>query len=189
MVEIHAVPAPGSHPEIRRPRRPPFRGIQPARHARHGHADHHDAGPPATRHRHAAHVCLDVRDDRGPHPAQFPAGDVFAYTLKESVGVVGAITPWNAPLTGTIWKIGPCRNRLHHGAEAGGGRAADRAAARRIGSGSRRSAGVVNVVPGLGTVAGAALAATWMSTRSPSRDRTRPAPRIIEASQGQTSSG
>ncbi|MAY60583.1 MAG: betaine-aldehyde dehydrogenase [Rhizobiales bacterium] len=34
-------------------------------------------------------------------------GDVFAYTLKEPVGVVGAILPWNAPLTSAIWKIGP----------------------------------------------------------------------------------
>ena len=34
-------------------------------------------------------------------------GDYFSYTLKEPVGVVGAIIPWNGPLAATIWKIGP----------------------------------------------------------------------------------
>jgi aldehyde dehydrogenase (NAD+) len=36
----------------------------------------------------------------------FP-GEYFTYILKEPVGVVGAIIPWNSPLTATIWKIGP----------------------------------------------------------------------------------
>ena len=34
-------------------------------------------------------------------------GEVFSYTLKEPVGVVGAIIPWNGPLGAAIWKIGP----------------------------------------------------------------------------------
>ena len=34
-------------------------------------------------------------------------GEIFSFTLKEPVGVVGAIIPWNGPLTATIWKIGP----------------------------------------------------------------------------------
>ena len=34
-------------------------------------------------------------------------GEIFSYTLKEPVGVVGAIIPWNGPLTATIWKVGP----------------------------------------------------------------------------------
>src|SRR5262249_47974504 len=34
-------------------------------------------------------------------------GEYFSYTLKEPVGVVGAIIPWNSPLTASIWKIGP----------------------------------------------------------------------------------
>ncbi|VWX49959.1 Putative aldehyde dehydrogenase DhaS [Novosphingobium sp. 9U] len=34
-------------------------------------------------------------------------GDIFAYTLREPVGVVGAIIPWNSPLTSTVWKIAP----------------------------------------------------------------------------------
>lgn len=32
------------------------------------------------------------------------AGDFFAYTLKEPVGVVGAITPWNFPFNMAMWK-------------------------------------------------------------------------------------
>ncbi|MGE0097461.1 MAG: aldehyde dehydrogenase family protein [Hydrogenophaga sp.] len=34
-------------------------------------------------------------------------GEVFSYTLKEPVGVVGAIIPWNGPLGLAIWKIAP----------------------------------------------------------------------------------
>jgi aldehyde dehydrogenase (NAD+) len=36
----------------------------------------------------------------------FP-GEYFTYIAKEPVGVVGAIIPWNSPLTATIWKLGP----------------------------------------------------------------------------------
>jgi aldehyde dehydrogenase (NAD+) len=34
-------------------------------------------------------------------------GDILTYTLKEPVGVVGAIIPWNGPLYASIWKIAP----------------------------------------------------------------------------------
>ena len=34
-------------------------------------------------------------------------GNVFSYTLKEPVGVVGAINPWNGPIGLAIWKIAP----------------------------------------------------------------------------------
>ena len=34
-------------------------------------------------------------------------GEIFSYTLKEPIGVVGAIIPWNGPLGATVWKIGP----------------------------------------------------------------------------------
>ncbi|MEI5682641.1 aldehyde dehydrogenase family protein [Mesorhizobium sp. CCNWLW179-1] len=34
-------------------------------------------------------------------------GDPFACTLKEPLGVVGAITPWNAPFGMCVWKVGP----------------------------------------------------------------------------------
>jgi aldehyde dehydrogenase (NAD+) len=35
------------------------------------------------------------------------AGSVFTYTLKEPVGVVGAINPWNGPIGLAIWKLCP----------------------------------------------------------------------------------
>ncbi|MFN2544030.1 MAG: aldehyde dehydrogenase [Actinomycetota bacterium] len=33
--------------------------------------------------------------------------DVFDYTVKEPIGVVAAIVPWNAPLSLTVWKLAP----------------------------------------------------------------------------------
>ncbi|WP_426990367.1 aldehyde dehydrogenase family protein [Pseudarthrobacter sp. Y6] len=38
-----------------------------------------------------------------PHSGE----QILNYTLKESVGVVGAIVPWNGPLSIGTWKIGP----------------------------------------------------------------------------------
>ncbi len=92
-------------------------------------------------------------------PTSLP-GNAFAYTLKEPVGVVGAITPWNAPLTSTIWKIGPvlasgCTMVLKPAEDAP-------LTALRLGQLVLEAgvpSGVVNVVPGFGPTAGAALAA------------------------------
>jgi acyl-CoA reductase-like NAD-dependent aldehyde dehydrogenase len=42
---------------------------------------------------------------------------VLAYTLREPVGVVAAITPWNFPLIQALWKIAPalaCGNTVVH---------------------------------------------------------------------------
>ena len=39
-------------------------------------------------------------------PCSIP-GDYFGYTVREPVGVVGAIIPWNSPLNAAIAKIGP----------------------------------------------------------------------------------
>src|SRR5688572_24482372 len=33
--------------------------------------------------------------------------NAFTYTLREPIGVVGAITPWNFPLMLAVWKIAP----------------------------------------------------------------------------------
>src|SRR5438132_765733 len=41
--------------------------------------------------------------------------NAFTYTLREPVGVVGAITPWNFPLMLAVWKIAPalaCGNTI-----------------------------------------------------------------------------
>src|SRR5688500_10593345 len=82
----------------------------------------------------------------------------FTYTLREPIGVVGAITPWNFPLMMAVWKIAPalaCGNTIickpasntslsllkfaEYAKEAG------------------LPAGVLNVVPGRGSVVGNAI--------------------------------
>jgi aldehyde dehydrogenase (NAD+) len=87
-------------------------------------------------------------------------GDFFTYTLKEPIGVVGAIIPWNAPLTAAIWKIGPaiatgCTVVLKPAEEAS-------LSPLRLGELVMEAGipeGVVNIVTGPGETAGAALAA------------------------------
>ena len=86
-------------------------------------------------------------------------GRMLAYTLKEPVGVVGAITPWNAPLTMAVWKLGPVLATgctvVHKPAEQ------SPLSALRLGELCLEAGipeGVVNVITGDGE-AGAALAA------------------------------
>jgi aldehyde dehydrogenase (NAD+) len=87
-------------------------------------------------------------------------GEYFSYTLKEPVGVVGAIIPWNGPLGAATWKIGPalatgCTIVLKPAEEAP-------LTALRLGELILEAGvppGVVNIVPGYGETAGAALAA------------------------------
>ncbi len=87
-------------------------------------------------------------------------GEFFSYTLKEPVGVVGAIIPWNGPLSATIWKVGPvlatgCTVVLKPAEEAP-------LTPLRLGELMLEAGvppGVVNIVPGYGETAGAALAA------------------------------
>src|SRR5690242_15030213 len=86
-------------------------------------------------------------------------GEIFSYTLKEPVGVVGAIIPWNGPLGASVWKIGPaiatgCTVILKPAEEAP--LTSLRLAELCMEAGV--PAGVVNVVPGYGETAGAALA-------------------------------
>jgi aldehyde dehydrogenase (NAD+) len=86
-------------------------------------------------------------------------GEIFSYTLKEPVGVVGAIIPWNGPLGACIWKIGPaiatgCAVVLKPAEEAP-------LTPLRLGEilmDAGVPPGVVNIVPGYGETAGAALA-------------------------------
>src|SRR5262252_3225619 len=86
-------------------------------------------------------------------------GEIFSYTLKEPVGVVGAIIPWNGPLSASIWKVGPalatgCTVVLKPAEEAP--LTPLRLAELCMEAGV--PPGVVNVVPGYGETAGAALA-------------------------------
>jgi aldehyde dehydrogenase (NAD+) len=85
-------------------------------------------------------------------------GSVFTYTLKEPVGVVAAIVPWNRPISNAIWKLAPalatgCTVVFKPAEEAS-------LAAIRIGEllcEIGAPAGVVNVVTGYGETVGAAL--------------------------------
>ena len=68
------------------------------------------------------------------------ATQFLAYTVREPVGVVGQIIPWNFPAADGGVEAGPgARNRLHGRAETCRTNASQRASARRIDSGSRHS--------------------------------------------------
>ncbi len=40
-------------------------------------------------------------------PNSVRSAQLFTYTLKEPVGVVGAIIPWNSPTGSILWKLAP----------------------------------------------------------------------------------
>ena len=88
------------------------------------------------------------------------AGNYFAYTLREPIGVVGQIIPWNFPLLMAAWKLAPalaagCAIVLKPAEQTP-------LSALRLGELIVEAGfpnGVVNIVPGYGETAGAALAA------------------------------
>ena len=56
-------------------------------------------------------------EDPRRHDADLGGGRILSYTLREPVGVVGQIIPWNFPLLMAAWKLGPALAcRLHGGA-------------------------------------------------------------------------
>jgi phenylacetaldehyde dehydrogenase len=89
-----------------------------------------------------------------------PGGNFHSYTLREPVGVVGQIIPWNFPLLMAAWKLGPALTT---------GNTIVLKPAEQTSLSALRLAeliaeagvpdGVVNVVTGFGETAGAALAA------------------------------
>jgi len=92
-------------------------------------------------------------------PLSMP-GDYLSYTLREPVGVVGQIIPWNFPLLMAAWKLAP--------ALAAGCTVVLKAAEQTPLSALRLAElvleagfppGVVNILSGFGETAGAALAA------------------------------
>jgi aldehyde dehydrogenase (NAD+) len=87
------------------------------------------------------------------------AGNYFCYTRHEPVGVVGQIIPWNFPLLMQAWKLGP--------ALAAGNTVVLKPAEQTPLTALRTGeliieagfpAGVVNILPGYGPTAGAAIA-------------------------------
>jgi acyl-CoA reductase-like NAD-dependent aldehyde dehydrogenase len=98
-------------------------------------------------------VCQAVRGSTMPE-----IGPAFVYTRREPVGVVGAITPWNSPLVMLAWKLSPTL--------AGGNTIVLKPA--KLTSVSALAVagllqeldlppGTVNIIPGSGERAGAAL--------------------------------
>ena len=84
----------------------------------------------------------------------------FAYTRREPVGVVGQIIPWNFPLLMAAWKLGPalatgCTVVLKPAEQT----PLSALLLAELIAEAGFSDGVVNVVPGYGETAGAALAA------------------------------
>jgi phenylacetaldehyde dehydrogenase len=88
-----------------------------------------------------------------------PGAEFHSYTLREPVGVVGQIIPWNFPLLMAAWKLGPalatgCTVVLKPAEQTP-------LSALRLGELIVEAGfpeGVVNIVPGFGETAGAALA-------------------------------
>ncbi len=95
-----------------------------------------------------------------PSVAYMPGAEWHAYSLREPVGVVGQIIPWNFPLLMAAWKLGPalaagCAIVLKPAEQTP-------LSALRLGELILEAGipeGVVNIVPGYGETAGAALAA------------------------------
>jgi phenylacetaldehyde dehydrogenase len=89
-----------------------------------------------------------------------PKAKYLSYTLREPIGVVGQIIPWNFPLLMAAWKLGPalatgCTIVLKPAEQTP-------LSALRLGELIMEAGfpeGVVNIVPGYGETAGAALAA------------------------------
>lgn len=90
--------------------------------------------------------------------APMPDAQFFGYTLREPVGVVGAIIPWNMPLMMAIWKVAPalaagCTIVLKPAEDASLSALYLAKLAREAGIPD----GVINVVTGRGDEAGEAL--------------------------------
>jgi aldehyde dehydrogenase (NAD+) len=131
--------------------------------------------------RYYAGIAMNLHGDTIPNSAP---GSIFSYTVKEPVGVVGAITPWNGPLTLALWKIGPalasgCTVVLKPAEQSP-------LSSLRLGELCLEAGlppGVLNVVTGSGS-AGAALAAHQDVDKIAFTGSTNVGQRIIEASAG-----
>lgn len=110
---------------------------------------------------------------------------IFAYTSKEPLGVVGAIVPWNSPLVLTAMNIAPA---LAAGCSVVLKPAEDTSlTALRLGELLMEAgvpAGVINVVTGYGHQAGAALAAHMDVDKISFTGSTATGRRIVDAAKG-----
>ena len=118
-----------------------------------------------------------------PHNS-FP-GDMFSYTLRAPLGVVGGIIPWNGPVISQLWSIAPtlatgCTLVLKPAEDASLGvlRFAE------IMQEAGLPDGVINVVTGMGSTAGARLAGHPGVDKIAFTGSTATGRKIIEASAG-----
>jgi acyl-CoA reductase-like NAD-dependent aldehyde dehydrogenase len=84
----------------------------------------------------------------------------FAYTRREPMGVVGAITPWNFPLIQALWKIAPalaCGNTVIHKPASPTPLTALKFA--ELAHDAGLPAGALNVLPGAGSAVGGSMVA------------------------------
>jgi len=111
--------------------------------------------------RYMAGLARNLHGATVPLSAPFQPGQKFlAYTLKEPVGVVGQIIPWNFPILMAAWKLGPalaagCTLILKPAEQTP-------LTALYLGQLALESGfppGVLNILPGFGETAGAAIAA------------------------------
>jgi|SRR5579875_2582837 phenylacetaldehyde dehydrogenase len=114
-----------------------------------------------------------------------PGANFHSYTLREPVGVVGQIIPWNFPLLMAAWKLGP--------ALATGNTVVLKPAEQTPLSAIRLAGliaeagvpdGVVNVVTGFGETAGAALAAHGLVDKVAFTGSTEVGKLIVQAAAG-----
>jgi len=116
---------------------------------------------------------------------QPPGKKLFAYTVKEPIGVVGAIVPWNSPIVLTAMKIAPamaagCTMVLKPAEDTS-------LTALRLGELMVEAGfppGVFNIVTGLGAAAGAALAAHPGVDKIAFTGSTETGKRIVDAARG-----
>ncbi|MCL4745419.1 MAG: aldehyde dehydrogenase family protein, partial [Burkholderiaceae bacterium] len=92
------------------------------------------------------------------HGTTLPSGSALGYTLREPVGVVAAITPWNSPLVLSLMKIAPALaagNVVIHKPASWTPLTAYRLA--QLGVEAGLPPGVLSVVTGPGDIVGSAL--------------------------------
>ena len=138
--------------------------------------------PPVEILRYFAGWATKFHGDTLPNSAPSP---MFTYTLKEPIGVVGAIVPWNAPVLSCVFKLGPalatgCTIVLKPSEEA------SLSSLRLVELIHELDLppGVVNIVTGRGGTAGAALAAHPDVDKIAFTGSTTTGRRIVEASIG-----
>ncbi len=134
-----------------------------------------------------AGMCTKIEGETfSPSIAWLPPGrGTFAFSIKEPIGVVGAIVPWNSPLIMAAFKLGPalaagCSVVLKPAENTS--LTALRLAELIVEAGF--PPGAVNVVTGLGNIAGAALAAHHDVDKVAFTGSTRTGRHIIDSAKG-----